>query len=216
MPPADPAPAAIHEIEAGIDSLRILRHGHPRVWKDLHLLAQTEEHFPASPPSPANSTGEVNRANSRASIAHRYMEDALKVLPLNDTTGRPKRVFRKTPPPPRNRPKGAPGIAAAALHLADIFGCARLNKLAPLNDATGRPKRVLPPPPSRSNASAASLGQVDSEQAGAEDKRGQPCGEKPPSPDFSVLLCTLPSVAFPEDAGAGLHGFEGCAWRNEA
>ena len=95
MPPSGLAPAFI-QIEAGIDSLRIgsLRHGHPRVWKDLHLLAQTETHFPASPPS--SPTGKVTRATSRAPIAHLFKEDALKFLPLNDTTGRPKRVFRDT------------------------------------------------------------------------------------------------------------------------
>ena len=157
MTPSGITPAFIQPIEAGIDSLRTdcLRHGHPRVWKDLHLLAQTETHFPASPipPSPANVTDEVNRATFRALIADRYKDDAHTFLPLNDTTGRPKRVFRKTPPPPKNR-KG--GNLAAALHPDDIVGYACLNKLAPINDVTGRSKRVSTLPPSRSNASEAS------------------------------------------------------------
>jgi hypothetical protein len=58
MPPSGITPAFIQQIEAGIDSLRTdsLRHGHPRVWKDLHLLAQTETHFPASPIPPCEVT----------------------------------------------------------------------------------------------------------------------------------------------------------------
>ena len=201
MPMTGPAPAFIHEVEAGIEFLRTdsLRHGHPRVWKDLHLLAQTATHFPASPPSPANAAGKVNRATFRASIADRYKEDAHKFLPLNDTTGRPKRVFRKTPPPTKNRRKSAPEIAAAALHLDDIVGYACLNKLVSINDVTGRPKRVFTLPPSRSNASS---GQVDSEQAGAEDKHEQPCDAKPPLSEFVVFLCTLCSFSLPEDGWA--------------
>ena len=214
MAPAVPVPALSQEIEAGIGSLCTdsLRRGHPRVWKDLHLLAQTETPFQANPSTPANATGEVNRV-----FADRHKDDAThKFLPLNDTTGRPKRVFRKTPPPPRNRRKSAPEIGAAAPHPDIVVGSARLNKFKPLIDAPGRPKRVLTPPLSRSNASEASPGQVDSEQAGAAGKREHFPPAKPPSLDLSVLLGTLLCGSAPEDAGAGLLDFADCGWHNPA
>ncbi|KAJ1491954.1 hypothetical protein T484DRAFT_1881720 [Baffinella frigidus] len=131
MAPTPPVPALSQEIEAGIDSLRTdgLRHGHPRVFKDLHLLAQIHTH---SEPPP----GFIVRRNS---------------VPLNDTTGRPRRVYRKTPPPPKNRNRrhSTPDAAAPADEIGDAA--------SPLNNATARQERVLTPPPSRSNASEAVL-----------------------------------------------------------
>jgi len=209
MAPVDPVPAPSQETEAGTGSLCTdsLRHGHPRVWKDLHLLAQTETHLQANPATPANATGEVNRVT-----ADRHKDDATrKFLPLNDTTGRPKRVFRKTPPPPRNRRKSAPEIGAAAPHPdaaaphPEILGAARLNRFELLNDAPGRPKRVVTPPPSRSNAAEPSPGQV----ASAAGKREHSFAGKPLR---SALLRTLLRGAPP----AGLHDFEGCGWLNHA
>ena len=61
-----------------------------------------EGHFETKAPSPANATGEGNRFASRCSNADRHKDDARpnRFEPLNDTTGRTKRLFRKTPPPP--------------------------------------------------------------------------------------------------------------------
>jgi len=41
---------------------------------------------------------------------------------LNDTTGRPKRVFRKTPPPPINRTQSTSDAAATAAPSQDCEG----------------------------------------------------------------------------------------------
>jgi hypothetical protein len=58
--------------------------------------------FETKAPSPANATGEGNRVAPRCSSADRHKDEARpsRFEPLNDTTGRTKRVFRKTPPPP--------------------------------------------------------------------------------------------------------------------
>jgi hypothetical protein len=196
MAQADSISALSQEIEAGIGSLRTPR----------------QTHFQANPSTPANATGEVNRV-----AAHRHIDGATyKFVPLNDTTGRPKRVFRKTPPPPKNRRKSASEIGAAAPHPDEIFGSARLKSFELLNDALGSPKRALTPPLSRSNASEASTGQVDSEQAGAAGKRELSFAAKQTLLDCSVLLCKLPSGSAPENAGAGVLDFADCGWRNHA
>jgi hypothetical protein len=127
-------PALLPEIEEGVDSLHTdsLRHGHPRVLRDLHLL---------------------NRHQSTSEI----------------------------------------GVAARQ---DDICGAACINRFEePLNDTTSSKT----PPPSRSNASAATLGCVDSEQAGATGKQEQPCDA---TPDITVL-CTLRSTSPHEDVDAG-------------
>ncbi|KAJ1473204.1 hypothetical protein T484DRAFT_1913431 [Baffinella frigidus] len=70
--------------------------------------------------------------------------------PLNDTTGRPKRVFRKTPPPPSIRRQSTSKTTEGAQFKDDICSSARLDRFEPLNAMTDRPKRVVrktPPPP---------------------------------------------------------------------
>jgi len=135
MTPAPaPVPALLPEIEASTDSLR---HGHPRVVQDLHLLDRIE----GDPPSPVDATGDATHVAPRRSTAdsHKSMSLAYEPSseplhkddarlnrfeePLNDTTGRAKRVYRKTPPPPINRSE----IGAAAPSQDDICGSARLD-----------------------------------------------------------------------------------------
>ncbi|KAJ1477460.1 hypothetical protein T484DRAFT_1821208 [Baffinella frigidus] len=116
-----------------------------------------EGHSQANPPSPANATGEANRVAPRRSNADRHKDDARPDMePLNDTTGRTKRVFRKTPPPPINR-HSTSKIGAAPPPQDDFRGSACLNRFEePLNDTTGLTKRVLrkTPPPSKMLSSA--------------------------------------------------------------
>ncbi|KAJ1468152.1 hypothetical protein T484DRAFT_1856284 [Baffinella frigidus] len=65
-------------------------------------------------------------------------------------TDRPKRVFRKTPPPPSIRHQSTSETAAGTQFKDDICSSARLDRFEPLNVMTDRPKRVFrktPPPP---------------------------------------------------------------------
>jgi hypothetical protein len=65
-----------------------------------------EEQFETKASSPANGTGEGSHFTPRSSNVDRHKDDAHPNRfeePLNDTTGRTKRVFRKTPPPSINR-----------------------------------------------------------------------------------------------------------------
>ncbi|KAJ1468851.1 hypothetical protein T484DRAFT_1853890 [Baffinella frigidus] len=158
-PAVDHVPASIQAIEGGIDSLRTHseRRGHARSREDL--FAQTQRLLQANPPSPANATG----VTPRRSNADRHKDDARPDLvePLNDTTGRTKRVYRTTPPPPIDRLQSAPAIGAATPSQDDVCGSAQVGGSArhnrfqelwvPLNDTTGRPKRVFrkTPPPSK-------------------------------------------------------------------
>ena len=160
--------------------------------------------------------GEVTSVAPRRSNTDRHKDDARPSWfePLNDTAlsttrpGRTKRVYRKTPPPPINRHQYTVETKAAAPHHHGVS--ARLNRFEePLNDTTGSKT----PPPSWSNASAATLGHVDSEQAGPSDKHEQPCDA---APDLTVL-CTLPGASPHEDASAALvNDFEDCDWLNKA
>ncbi|KAJ1490417.1 hypothetical protein T484DRAFT_1743551 [Baffinella frigidus] len=147
MAPAAPdhVLALIQEIEGSIASIRTdsLFLGHALYCKDLRVLldlhAHTQRHFQATPPSPANVTGEVNRVAPRRSNTGRHKDDRFE--PLNDTTGRTKRVFLKTPPPPINRQKSTlflrqqigPSFYIPKAAPRNMFG-------EPLND-TGRHKR---------------------------------------------------------------------------
>ena len=79
---------------------------------------------------------------------------------LNDTTGRPKRVFRKTPPPEKIRgPSTAEILSTTTPAQDDVFPSARRNscEVKSLNDTTDHPKRVCheTPPPPRSKDIAA-------------------------------------------------------------
>jgi len=115
-----------------------------------YLPAMIEGHFETKASSPANATGEGNRFTPRCSNADRHKDDARPNRfqePLNDTTGRTKRVFRKTPPPPINRHQSTSEIGSEDI----VCGSARRNRFfEPLNDTTARPTRVFrktPPPP---------------------------------------------------------------------
>jgi hypothetical protein len=59
----------LHTGMAPVTDRDSLRHGHPRVWKDMHLLSQTETHFQANPLSPADATGEADHVAPRGSNA---------------------------------------------------------------------------------------------------------------------------------------------------
>jgi len=86
-----------------------------------------EGHFKTKAPSPANATGEGNRSPPRCSNADRHKDDARpnRFEPLNDTTGRSKRVFRKTPPPPIYR--STPETADPSEDI--VCGSARLSRI---------------------------------------------------------------------------------------
>ena len=88
-----------------------------------------ERHFEIKAPSPANATGEGNRFAPQCSNADRHTDDARpnRFEPLNDTTGRTKRLFCKTPPPPIYRHQSKSGAADPP----EDFDCgsARLNRL---------------------------------------------------------------------------------------
>jgi len=80
-------------------------------------MAPAPDHVPATnPPSPTIATGEADRvALGVRSSADRHKDDARRNRfeeDLNDTTGRPKRVFRKTPPPPIKRTQSTSDAAA--------------------------------------------------------------------------------------------------------
>ena len=100
-----------------------------------------------TPPSAANATGEVNSVAKRRSNTDRQN----RFEPLIDTVGRLKHMFRKTTPPPINRPHSTSEIGGAAPSQEDVLGSARRNRFEePLNDTTAQLKRVFrkttPPP----------------------------------------------------------------------
>ncbi|KAJ1473841.1 hypothetical protein T484DRAFT_1972069 [Baffinella frigidus] len=193
-PTVDPVLALIQEIEAGIDSLRTDSECHGRARSHEEDLFLEVQNFQANPPSQANATG----GTPRRPRADRHKDDAPPdwIEPLNDTTGRTKRVYCTTPPPPINRQKSAPKFGGAAPSQDDVGGSAHVcgsarhnryqDRQEPLNDTTGRPKRVFceSPPPSKIK---------DSPELG-------------PLPGFSTN----------EGAGAGFHDFEDGGWLNKA
>jgi hypothetical protein len=78
--------------------------------------------------------------------------------PLNDTTDRPKRVFRKTPPPQIIRGVSTTEILGTTTPAQDDFyPSVRRSRFESLNDTTDRPRRVFrkTPPPPRSKDIAA-------------------------------------------------------------
>jgi len=98
-----------------------------RTRHEKYLPAMIEGLFEPKASSPANATGGGNRFTLRCSNADRHKDDVRPsrfMEPLNDTTGRTKRVFRKTPPPPLNRQQSMPAIGSEDI----VCASARLDR----------------------------------------------------------------------------------------
>jgi len=89
------------------------------------------------------------------------------VEPLNDTTGRPMPVYRKTPPPSRSKDAEATGVLALSREeervLHDLLALSQAKDAAPqpIDDTTRRPKRksrTTTPPPTNRRESAPEMG----------------------------------------------------------
>lgn len=127
-------------------------------------------------PNPIKSPTQELEAGDDFERRNRFQE------PLNDTTGRPRRIFRKTPPPPStNRDQSTSKIHSAPPSQDAICASARRSRFEePLNDTTGRPTRVFrkTPPPRRSKDSESGVPPCEGTKS------------KQPAPDFSALLCS--------------------------
>ncbi|KAJ1486824.1 hypothetical protein T484DRAFT_2020184 [Baffinella frigidus] len=134
----------------------------------------------ANAPSPENATGATHRVAPGRLNADRHKDNARPdrfTEPLNDTTDRTKRVYRKTPPLPINRHQSTTDARSSTPHQDDIRGSSarlnmntRLNRFdEPLNDTTARPKRVFrkTPPPSKNQAYAARLREEEATATGS-------------------------------------------------